>query len=123
MRNLDMGTHALNSYLFKVRDAVSSTPPKLAEIKAALVDLLVYLSLPEGRTNENCITTDTFFRLHDDYGFNWFHLPEEFQLILQDMGSQLHDTMEHPDIATNYECTPEQLLERIHSLSCEEGVC
>lgn len=108
----------MNSYLFKVRDSISATPTNLAAIKSALVEVLVYLSSPEERTSENCATTDTFFHLHDDYGFNWFHLPEEFQLILDDIGGQLHDTVEHPDIATNLESTPEQLLERVHSISC-----
>ena len=118
MSNLTGGTQELHSYLFKVRDSISDNSTNHEAIKAALVELLVYLNSPEGRTSENCTTTGIFFQLHDDYGFNWFHLPEEFQLILQDMGSQLHDTMEHPDVATNYECTPEQLLERIHSLTC-----
>ena len=117
MRNLDGGTQGLNSYLFKVRDSISATPTTLPTIKSALVELLVYLSSPEGHTSENCATTDTFFHLHDDYGFNWFHLPEDFQLILEDIGGQLHDTMEHPDIATNFESTPEQLLGRVHSLN------
>lgn len=118
MRNLNGGTQELNSYLFQVRDSVSATPTNLAAIKSALAELLVYLSSPEGRTSENCVTTDTFFHLHDDYGFNWFHLPEGFQLVLEDIGGQLHDTVEHPDMATNFESTPEQLLERVHCLNC-----
>lgn len=118
MSNLNGGTQELQSALFKVRDAISATPVNLAVIKSALVELLIYLVSPEGRTSENCTTTDTFFQLHDDYGFNWFHLPEEFRLILEDIGGQLHDTVNHPDMATNYESTPEQLLERVHSLNC-----
>jgi hypothetical protein len=118
MDNLKSAPPALNSYLFQVRDSISAIPTNLVAIKSALVELLVYLSSPEGRTSENCTTTDTFFRLHDDYMFNWLHLPEEFQLILEDIGSRLHDTVEHPDIATNFAGTPEQLLERVHSLCC-----
>lgn len=118
MSNLPDGTQELHSYLFKVRDSISESPVNLAAIKSALVELLVYLSSLEGRTSENCSTTDTFCQLHDDYGFNWFHLPEEFRLILEDIGGQLHDTVEHPETATNFESTPEQLLERAHSLNC-----
>jgi hypothetical protein len=117
MSNLTGGTQELYSYLFKVRDAISDNSTNLGVIKSVLAELLVYLTSPEGRTSENCTTTDTFFELHDDYGFNWFHLPEELQLILEDIGGQLHDTLEHPDTATNFESTPEQLLTRIHCLS------
>lgn len=118
MSNMTGGTQELHSYLFKACDSISDSPVNLATIKSALIELLVYLTSREGRTSENCTTTDTFFRLHDDYGFNWFHLPEELQLILEDIGGQLHDTVEHPDIATNFASTPEQLLGRIHDLSC-----
>lgn len=120
MLNLQGGPQELNAYLFKVRDAISATPHDLSSIKSSLVELLVYLSLAEARTSDNCTTTDTFFRLHDDYGFNWFHLPDEFQSVLCDMGSQLHSPTERPGVAANYECTPELLLERIHGLSCKE---
>ena len=118
MSNLNESTQALHPFLFKVRDTISAVPHNLAAVKLALVELLVYLNSTEGRTSESCITTDTFFRLHDVYGFNWFHLPEELRLILDDIGGQLHDTVEHPDMVSNYASTPEQLLERLHSLSC-----
>ena len=117
MSNLTDGTQELHSYLFKVRDSICDNSTNLNVIKSALVELLIYLCSPEGRTTENCTTTGTFFRLHADYGFNWFHLPEELQLIMEDIGGQLHDTLEHPDTATNFESTPEQLLTRIHCLS------
>jgi hypothetical protein len=117
MSNLTGGTQELHSYLFKVRDSISDNSTNHEAIKAALVELLVYLNSPEGRTSENCTTTDIFFQLHDDYGFNWFHLPEDLRLILEDIGGQLHDTLEHPDIASNFESTPELLLTRIHCLS------
>ena len=123
MKNLNGGTQELHSSLFRVRDVISATPINLSEIKSTLIELIVYFASPEGRTSENCVTADTFFLLHDDYGFNWFNLPEEFQLILEDIGGQLHDTVDHPDIATNFESTPEQLLEHIHSLNCPRGTC
>lgn len=117
MSNLNGGTQVLQTSLFKVSDSISAAPVNLALIKSTLVELLVYLASPEGRTSENCTTADTFFLLHADYGFNWFHLPEEFRLILDDIGGQLHDTVDNPKIATNFESTPEQLLERVHSLN------
>jgi hypothetical protein len=121
MIKLTEGTQELHSYLFEVRDSISDNSANLDEIKSSLVELLVYLCSSEGRTTENCTTTDIFFKLHADYGFNWLHLPEELQLILEDIGGQLHNTLEHPDTATNFESTPEQLLIRIHRLSfCED---
>lgn len=117
MNLLTDGTQELHTYLFKVRDSISDNSTNLDTIKTALIELLVYLCSTKGRTNENCTTTDTFFRLHADYGFNWLHLPKELQLILEDIGGRLHDTLEHPDIATNFESTPEQLLTRTHCLN------
>ena len=117
MSNITGGTQKLHSYLFKARDSISDNPVNLATIKLTLVELLVYLTSSEGRTSENCTTTDTFFQLHDDYGFNWFHLPEEFRSVLDDIGGRLHVTEDLPDEGTNFESSPEQLLERIHSLN------
>jgi hypothetical protein len=117
MSILTDGTQELNPYLFKVRDSIYDNSTNLDTIKSSLVELLVYLCSPEGRTNENCTSAGTFFRLHADYGFNWLHLPEELQLILEDIGGQLHDTVELSDTATNFESTPEQLLTRTHCLS------
>lgn len=118
MNNLSDAIQDLQSSLFKVRDSISETPVNLTAIKTALIELLVYLSSQEGRTSENCNTVDTFFLLHDDYGFNWFHLPEEFRLVLEDLGGQLHETVDQPNIASNFESTPEQLLDRVHRLNC-----
>ena len=86
MSILTGGTQELHSHLFKVRDSISDNSANLDAIKSALVELLVYLCSPEGRTTENCTTTGTFFQLHADYGFNWLHLPKELQLILDDIG-------------------------------------
>ncbi|MCC6547948.1 hypothetical protein IT570_12350, partial [Candidatus Sumerlaeota bacterium] len=47
----------------------------------------------------------------------WGHLPESFGEILNDMGGALHDTVTAPEIAQNFESTPEQLLERVRKIS------
>ncbi len=73
------GTQELHSYLFKVRDSISDNSTNLDAIKSALVELLVYLCSPEGRTTDNCTTTDTFFQLHADYGFNCMWLNDDWQ--------------------------------------------
>jgi hypothetical protein len=43
-------------------------------------------------------------------------LPESFVEILSDMSGALHDTVSAPDIAANFESTPDQLLERARRL-------
>ncbi|MDZ4856868.1 MAG: hypothetical protein SGJ26_18775 [Nitrospirota bacterium] len=43
-------------------------------------------------------------------------LPQVYVDILADMAGALHDTITALDIATNFESTPEQLLERARRL-------
>jgi hypothetical protein len=43
-------------------------------------------------------------------------LPEGYQDLLGDIGGGLHDTVSAPDVAENFESTPEQLLERLERL-------
>ena len=78
--------------------------------------LVAFLSSSDGRTDQHCKETDSYFLLHDENGFNWNHLPDDYQLILDDIGGQQHDSIENPEIAKNFESTPEQLLERIQQL-------
>jgi hypothetical protein len=74
------------------------------------------LASPEGRSNANCSATDNFFLLREGWETDWDHLPGSFGDILGDMGAALHDTVEAPEIARNFESTPEQLLERIQAI-------
>ena len=41
--------------------------------------------------------------------------------ILGDMGSALHDTVQTPEMAENFDCTPEQLLTRLHAFEISRG--
>jgi hypothetical protein len=104
----------------EVQNNLMEHPANLSSIKNALEKLLNYLTNPAGRTDVNCNETDTYFCLHDDNGFHWNHLPEDFQLILDDIGGQMHDTVQHPEMARNFESTPEQLLKRIRNLNINE---
>ena len=98
------------------------SPANLSSLKDALEGLLFYLTTPEGRTEDNCKETDLYFCLHDDNGFTWDHLPEDFKLIFDDIGRQLHDTIQHPEIADNFESTPEQLLTRVRKLKIKKQI-
>ena len=45
------------------------------------------------------------------------NLPEDFHDVLAMMGEALHDTVQAPEIAENFGCLPEQLLEKVDHLS------
>lgn len=116
---------AISPHLYELWETVTAllkeTSSDLNRIKKALIDLLSFLCSEEGRTDENFKATDFYFLLHEEHGFDWTHLPESFQLILHDIGGQLHDTISAPHIAENFKSTPEQLLERLRNLSIENG--
>lgn len=85
----------------------------LASLKAALVALLEFLSSEYGRTDANCSATDRFF---SSFEGSWHHLPPDYAKLLSDLGGTLHDAIYAPNIAANFECLPEQLLERARTL-------
>jgi hypothetical protein len=104
-----------------VKSCIIERPTDLKQLNSSLEGLLFFLTTPTGRTKENCKEADLYFLLDDDHGFNFDHLPEDYQLILNDIGGQLHDTIKHSQIAENFESTPEQLLERIRKLRAKNG--
>lgn len=107
----------LSKLIEAVRGCLVERPTDFSRLKSSLCDLLSYLTTPSGRTHENCRDVDLFFCLHGDNNWNWDHLPEEFRLVLDDIGGQLHDTVEHPEVAINFESTPEQLLDRVRKIN------
>jgi len=94
-----------------------SKPLNPREFKVSLENLLGFLS-EEGRTNANCWAVDLFFARAVGWERDWAEqdLPDEFHNILAMMGEALHDTVKAPDIARDYGCLPEQLLERVRLL-------
>ena len=88
-------------------------PANLTSLKTSLIALLEFLSGP-GRTNANCWAVDLFFCLSEGWERDWTEqvLPDDFHDVLALMGQALHDTIKAPDIAENFDCLPEQLLER-----------
>ena len=107
----------------KLRELILDTREKLANkesnidsIILSLENLVTFLASDQGRTEANCAATDLYFCMHNDYSFSWDHLPNDLQVILNDIGGQLHDTVSAREIATKFESTPEQLLMRIRKL-------
>jgi hypothetical protein len=106
----------LKPLLYRVHDDVLTSPVNLPALKNSLVELLQYLAV-EGRTNANCWAVDLFFC--SDLGeHHWTeqNLPDDFHAVLSMMGEALHDTVTSPDVASNFGCLPEQLLERAKRL-------
>jgi hypothetical protein len=88
----------------------------LAVLHGALDNLLSFLASPAGRTHANCVATDSFFMLNDRWERHWEHLPEPYQDLLGLLGDALHDTIAAPEIAENFDNTPEQLLARLQQI-------
>jgi hypothetical protein len=104
-----------------VYSTVLASPTDLAGLKSSLEELLQFLK-SDGRTNANCWAVDLFFALSEGWERDWVdqNLPEEFHDVLSLMGQALHDTVRTPAIAENFDCLPEQLLERVKRLRADE---
>ena len=107
----------LQALLREVYFGVLATPPDLCALKERLAALLQYLS-GEGRTNANCWAVDMFFCLSEGWERDWTEqaIPDDFHDVLALMGQALHDTVRSPEIAENFDCLPEQLLDRVRLL-------
>jgi hypothetical protein len=103
--------------LHAVYREIQEQHPSLRAVRAALRELLAFLASAGGRTNANCAAADHFFLdLKNEWARSWEHLPEGYQDLLGDIGGGIHDTVSAPEVAENFESTPEQLLERLERL-------
>ena len=108
--------------LLAIYQELAATPPHLGTLRDSIERLLRFLTTPAGRTNANCWATDLFFCLGEGWGdVTWDHIPAELGDILGDMGGALHDTVQDPAIAENFEATPEQLLRKLGTVSIPNG--
>lgn len=105
---------ALRPLLERLHSSLVHTPVQLADVRAAIIGVTEFLSSPIGRTDANCRAVDFF--LMQDEAWDAGLLPESYVDVLNDMSGALHDTVTAPDIAANFESTPEQLLERARRL-------
>ena len=107
----------LRPLLLGVSSSILSTPTDFVSVKRNLEKLLEFL-VDEGRTNANCWATDMFFMLSEGWERDWTdqNLPDDLHDVLSLMGQALHDTVRSPEIASNFDCLPEQLLSRVKSL-------
>jgi hypothetical protein len=108
---------ALRPLLQAVYSSILSSPRDLLALKSSLQRLLEYLS-GDGRTSANCLAVDAFFADNGGWDRDWAdqELPDDFHDVLAMMGEALHDTVRDPGVARNFDCMPEQLLERVKRL-------
>ena len=108
----------LEPLLRGVYSDILAIPPDLQSLKKSLTALLQYLNV-QGRTNANCWAVDLFFCSSEGWERDWTeqNLPDDFHDVLALMGQALHDTVRTPKIAENFDCLPEQLLERVQRLT------
>jgi hypothetical protein len=106
----------LRPLLAAVYNQVHTSPVNLTVLRDTLIRLMSFLCEPQNRTDANCTAVDMFFAIEDHWDKRWDRLPEEYRMLLDDIGGALHDTVSAPDIAENFDSTPEQLLERAKNL-------
>lgn len=94
---------------------IRERPMPVGHLRAEVESLLVFLTSAEGRTDPNCWAVDWAL---NNSGL-WEAIdeiePPDVVLadVLRDMAGTLHDTVSAPDIAANFDSTPEQLLSRL----------
>ena len=110
-------SNQLRPLLEAVYQQVLADPINLAILEHSLVELLTFLGA-EGRTNANCWATDLFVARCENWESDWAerNLADSFHDILAMMSEALHDTVQAPEIAQDFGCLPEQLLERVGQL-------
>jgi len=108
----------LRPLLRRVYSDVLAVPTNFPALKESLVALLEYLG-GAGRTNANCWAVDLFFCVSEGWEKHWTdqNLPDHFHNVLSLMGQALHDTVRTPKVADNFDCLPEQLLERVRRIN------
>jgi hypothetical protein len=115
-RRCGPGSPGLKPRLSRFFDALMADPVDLAVVKQSMVELLQYLTTPEGRTSNNCYIVDMSIVFPEWGDIQLPELPDDFSDIIFDMGAALHDTVSSPEIAYNFDSTPEQLHERAQKL-------
>ena len=106
----------LSPLLSAVYNHIHESPVNLTLLKKSLINLMSFLSQCKYHTDKNCHAVNLFFAIEDHWNARWDNLPEEFRLILDDIAMCLHDTVSAPNIAKNFDSTPERLLKRIEQL-------
>ena len=108
----------LEPMVMSVQAELERAPIDPSTLCSALERLLVFLSSPAGRTHANCAAVDSFF-MGVDGECEYSYLPGPLAGIFDDMAGMLHDTVSSPEVAQDFDCTPEQLLTRLRAVQSE----
>lgn len=102
----------------RIRQEMLLPVPSVDRLRFLVTELLTFLASRKGRTDSNCRFVD-YGLMHDDEVWDSIELIEvtdpNLADVIRDMAGALHDTVSAPNIAQNFESTPEQLLARLSS--------
>jgi hypothetical protein len=107
----------LEAHLRDVHQDLVRSRLDLARLKRSLEELLAYLS-GDGRTEDNCRSTDAFFcLLTAEHPRLVDRLPAgAWQDVVDDLGIDLGASLSEPETAERAGTSPERMLDRIRSL-------
>ena len=86
-------------------------------VSGCVRQVVEYVNRADGGTPEECEVVSHFvlltLLLDEQIKSNMKLLPEALRRIIEDLGMNFHDTHSAPDVAHNFESTPQQLLARL----------
>lgn len=106
----------LNKLLNQLKNITLSPNISKEQVLPILEQILEWLNDPLNNTDENCRKIDYFVAYEIMPQKEFELIPEDIRSILFDLGSSLSDTYTAPEVAENFESTPEQLLKRVRKL-------
>jgi len=106
----------LDMMLERLRIECTRSQTSRTNILSAITNLLEWLNQPENNNDLNCKQVDNYIANKVIANRSYETLPSDIKNILFDMGGALNDTHTFPEIATNFESTPQQLLERLRNM-------
>jgi hypothetical protein len=101
------------------RAAALANPISYPRLFQTVEAVLQFLTAPTNRTDDNCRAVDSAIMSDDELWLSLESLErshDELHDIIADMAGALHDTVSAPEIAGNFESTPEQLLSRLDAI-------
>jgi len=107
----------LGVLLLAVDAELCAAAPNLVALHTSLDRLFRFLS-EIGRTHANCWAADSFFLDDKRWASSLAQLPAAYESLLQAIPG-IHDTVSAPEVAQNFGCTPEALLEQLYAIDLE----
>lgn len=106
----------LNKLLDQLKDKTLSPNISKEQVLSILEQILEWLNDPLNNTDDNCKKIDYFVAYEIVPQKEFELIPDDLRGILFDLGATLSDTHTAPEVAENFESTPEQLLKRVRKL-------